>query len=139
MPHYTYQHYDTLFTRKTLIRRGEITQYHVAVYDRFGEYIDTYKSITEAQENTGLSKPTIAAALKSGKQSKGYAFRYVPVDENAAAEIVVPCICYIDGIPFFKQQEIADYCGVSQQAVSGSIQRKSKQIGGREIEWFIAE
>lgn len=126
-----------LFSRQALIRQGIIIRQGVAIYDRNGDLVDKTITIKEASQLTSISENSISTALKSEKMSKDYFFRHYNLTEEPAETIKIDYVCDIDGIHFITQSEVADYCGVSRQAVSGSRQRKSKAINGKEIIWNI--
>ena len=107
----------------------------VAIYDETGSIVTTAKNSVEAAEYGGISATTICRVLKNGKIANGYYYRNYDPHTEPAETIEFDYICEIDGLKFIKQIDIAEYCGVTKQAVSGSVQRKSKQINGYDIIW----
>lgn len=107
----------------------------VAIYDETGSIVTTAKNSVEAAEYGGISATTICRVLKNGKIANGYYYRNYDPHTEPAETIEFDYICEIDGLKFIKQIDIAEYCGVTKQAVSGSVQRKSKQINGYNITW----
>lgn len=107
----------------------------VAIYDETGSIVTTAKNSVEAAEYGGISATTICRVLKNGKIANGYYYRNYDPHTEPAETIEFDYICEIDGLKFIKQIDIAEYCGVTKQAVSGSVQRKSKQINGYNIVW----
>lgn len=134
-PLYYYEQDEQLFSRRTLIRQGLIVQNHYAAYDRSGELEMVAPTITELSSALNISNASISKSVKTGNVSCAYFFRAFPSTEEPADKIDVPWLCEIDGIRFLKQTEVADYCGVSRQAVSQSAKRQSKEINGRNILW----
>lgn len=132
---YYYEKETQLFTRRTLLRRGEIVKQYVAIYDTDGELIDTTKTITDAAKITGVTNLTISKVLKNLKRTSGYYFRYFNSNEEPQQKIDFDYICEIDGIKFINQSEVGDYCQVSRQAVSGSRQRRAAMINGKTVIW----
>ena len=133
-PLYQYEKETWLFG-SDLARQTRSTRKNVEVYDGNGELEATFGTITDAADYTGLCNATISKAISSQKKSGEYFFRYY--DETPEASIEFDWLCEIDGVKFVKQIEVADYCGVSRQAVSGSTARRSKEINGRLVTWNI--
>ena len=94
-------------------------------------------SITDAARKLNVTTTSITKALKSGKLSCSYFFRYMDESDTYPDRIEIPWLAEIDGIRFLKQIEIANYCGVSKQAVSQACKRQSKMINGFEVIWNI--
>lgn len=134
---YYYEKEKYLFSREALIRQGVIKRQGIAVYDNNGDLEDVYPTITEAALALAISTDRISGALKTEKINGGYFFRYYNLDDEAPEMINFDYVCEIDGIKFFKQTDVAEYCGVTRQAVSGSKQRESKSINGKEIIWKL--
>lgn len=124
---------EQLFTREALLRRGEIKRQRIAVYSRDGELEDTFDYIIQAAKYLSGSDNGVSTALQTQKLYKNHLLRWY--EEEPLDEIEVDCLCTIDGQRFFKQTEVAEYCGVSRQAVSAAKMRGSTQIAGREIKW----
>lgn len=104
----------------------------IAIYNRNGELVKVARSIREATSGSFLDGG-IRSALKSGKIYKDHFFRYI--SENPSKNIEVPYLCIIDGLKFMKQIEVAEYCGVTKQAVSTAKQHNASLINGKNIEW----
>lgn len=134
---YYYEKEKQLFTRSALIRRGEYnpTKNGVAVYDRMGELLASYESIKDAVAAEPISDSTMRAAIKSGKAAKYRFYRAWDTLEEPPETIDIDYLCVIDGERFLKQVEVAEYCGVTRQAVSVAKQRGANKIGNKIIEW----
>lgn len=130
---YYYEKDELLFTRRTLMRRGELIKDYVAIYNEDGELEDVAKSCSEAGRKTDISNISVNNAVKTGKICKGYFFRMFPSNTDPAEETEIPYICEIDGHKFLKQIEIAEYCGVTKQAISGSRRRQAAEINGKIV------
>lgn len=135
MPKFYYDPSELLFSRRALIRQGVIVKEHIAAYDGNGDLELTTPTITEMANELDITQSTISSAIKSGKIACGYYFRRFPSNQEPEAKIDVPWLCKIDGIKFARQTYIADYCGVSRQAVSQAVKRQSKEIAGKIILW----
>ena len=134
-PNYYHEAEELLFTRRTLKRNGLLIDNHIAFYTKYGELEGTASTATEVSQLCGVSAASISRGLKTGKLACDYYFRYFPSNEQPPEEIDFEWICEIDGLKFIKQIEIADYCGVTKQAVSQSVKRRAKQINGKIISW----
>ena len=126
---------EELFTRRALLRNGLIEKTAIAIYDYNGELEDVANTITAAAEITSICSASISKALKTNKRTCGHYFQYYPAHTEAPKQIEVPWLAQVDDIKFLKQTEIADYCGVSRQAVSQAAKRESGIINGKEIIW----
>lgn len=104
----------------------------IAIYDRNGNLVKVARSIREIVNEEFLDGG-IRSALKSGKIYKGHFFRYFNIEPSNNIE--VPYLCIIDGLKFMKQIEIAEYCGVTKQAVSSAKSHNATFINGKVIEW----
>lgn len=134
---YYYEKDKLLFSRATLIRRGELkssTSRKIVMYNSFGEKEKEYNTISEAKVDGYLS-PGISKSLKENKFYKDKYFRYYYVNEEIPDEIDVPYVILIDNTPFPTFIAAANYLGVSKQAVQQSSVRKSKKIAGKEVIW----
>ena len=134
---YKYEKETQLFTRTALARRGELDliKKGVAVYSREGQLEAIYNSIKDVAAEDLFSESGVRSALKTEKPYKNHFFRFYILSETPDEEIDIPYLCKIDGLRFLKQTEIADYCGVTRQAVSAAKQHYAKVIGGKNIEW----
>lgn len=133
---YYWEKDEQLFSRAAMIRRGEIVRDNYAVYDTQGDLVFTSLLSKDAAEFCGIAQPTLKKALNDKKNRNGYFIKTFKENESPLDKIEInDYVAIIDGHKFFNQSEIAEYCGVSRQAVSGSKQRKSKNINGHEIEW----
>lgn len=112
---------------------GDDEQY-IAVYDRTGTLVITARSVRALVDKEFLDGG-IRAALKSGKIYKGYFYRYFSSTEIPLKHIEVPYLCIIDGLKFMKQIEVAEYCGVTKQAVSSAKAHGAVLINGKSVEW----
>ncbi len=130
---YYYEPETWLFVKDLRATAGKT----IAVYNANGELEFSAPTMTEASVYSGVSVSSISSVIKSGKRSKGFYFRKYKKDEEPVEQIDFIWICEIDGQKFGKQVEIADYCGVSRQSVSVSVQNKSKEINGRQITWNL--
>jgi len=114
-----------------VVRSMEGKQY-IAIYDRNGKLVKVARSIREVVDGEFLDGG-IRSALKSGKIYKDHFFRYV--GPMLSEYIEVPYLCIIDGLKFMKQIEIAEYCGVTKQAVSSAKSHGATLINGKTVEW----
>lgn len=132
-PIYYYEKDDNLFTRQTLIRRGEIVSrkdYKIAIYNLEGSLEGTAKNVKEI-ENEHYKAAGIRKSLRTNKRYKDKYFRhYISIPEE---EIETEYICIIDEIPFYTYITAAEYLGVTKQAVQQSHKRLSKKINKKEI------
>lgn len=112
---------------------GDDEQY-IAVYDRTGTLVITARSVRALVDKEFLDGG-IRAALKSGKIYKGYFYRYFSSTEIPLKHIEIPYLCIIDGLKFMKQIEVAEYCGVTKQAVSSAKAHGAVLINGKSVEW----
>ena len=135
-PHYLYEKESWLFG-KDIYSKSLTEKRRIAIYDAGGDLEWVAKTISEAAAYSELCNATVSTALKSGKKSGEYFFRYFPAAESPQQTIEFDYIAEIDGVKFVKQIEIADYCGATRQAVSGSYKRLSKEINGRNISWNL--
>ena len=104
----------------------------IAIYNRNGKLVKVAHSIREIVNGEFLDGG-IRSALKTGKIYKDHFFRYIgPI---CFEYIEVPYLCIIDGIKFMKQTEVAEYCGVTKQAVSSANKHGATLINGKVIEW----
>ena len=106
----------------------------IAIYNRYGDLVTVARSIRGAITEEFLDGG-IRAALKSGKIYKDHFFRYYTLYEYPSKNIEVPYLCIIDGLKFMKQTEIAEYCGVTKQAVSTAKAHNAPSINGKIVEW----
>ena len=128
---YYYEPETWLFVKDVRAEMGKT----IAVYNSNGELEFTAPTLTEASEYSGVCISSISAVIKNGKRSKGYYFRKYKKNENPLEQIDFDWLCEIDGQKFAKQVDIANYCNVSRQSVSMSVQNHSKEINGRQINW----
>lgn len=135
MPLFYYVEGEDLFSRRALNRQNGLGKNAVAIYHYNGDLYQTADTISEAAEMLGISFSSVSKALKDNKISCGYYFRYYNSLTTPADQIDVSWLAEVDGVKFLKQTEIADYCGVSRQAVSQAVKRQSKIINGKEIIW----
>ena len=115
------------------MKKTDIEQY-IAIYDRTGTLVVTAGSV-RSLVNGKLLDGGIRAALKSGKIYKDYFFRYYNSNEIPPKEIEVPYLCIIDNYKFMRQTEVAEYCGVTKQAVSSAKAHGATLINGKSVEW----
>ena len=106
----------------------------IAIYNRYGGLVAVARSIRGAITKDFLDGG-IRAALKSGKIYKDHFFRYYNLPEYPPVNIEVPYLCIIDGVKFMKQTEVAEYCGVTKQAVSSAKAHGATLINGKNVEW----
>ena len=131
---YYYEKETWLFTYD-LEKQPRSARKNIAIYDGNGELEQVAKTIMDAAKYVGLYRDSVSRALSKGNKTGEYFFRYY--DEKPDETIEFDWLCEIDGYKFVKQIEVADYCGVSRQAVSGSMARRSNEINGRIIIWNI--
>ena len=106
----------------------------VAIYNRYGGLVMVARDIRGATTKEFLDGG-IRAALKSGKIYKDHFFRYYNLSDYPPKNIEVPYLCIIDGIKFMKQIEVAEYCGVTKQAISTAKRHSATLINGKIVEW----
>lgn len=129
-----YEKETKLFSAGVYRRNGEPRK-RVAIYNEYGVLEHTTATIGEAATYGGSTLPTVTRAIESGKLSKKHFYRFYFDNEEPAETIEFDYLCEIDGVKFVKQIDIAEYCGVTKQAVSGSVKRKSKEINGYQVTW----
>lgn len=108
----------------------------IAIYDSMGNLLNTCTKISEVVSlYPECNDSSLRAALKSGKAYKNKIFKYYKIDQEAPTMIDTPYICEIDGNYFLKQVDVAEYCGVTRQAVSAAKQKKSSTLNGKQVNW----
>jgi len=130
---YYYEKETMLFLRRTLIRQGVIQRQAIAAYDSNGELVDNTVTIKEMSERLDIASASISNALKTEKMTKHHFFRRYNLNDEPLEIIELNYLCEIDGIYFFNQSRVGDYCEVTRQAVSLAKKRKSKKINGKEV------
>lgn len=131
-----YEKDTNLFTRQTLIRRGEIISKkdnQIAMYNLAGVLEKTFLSVSQAENNI-YKASGIRNSLKTNKRYKDKFFRYYIAEPEE--EIDTPFVCIVDEIPFYNLITAAQYLGVTKQAVQQSRARKGKKINGKEVIWY---
>lgn len=123
-----------LFSSATARRKGEYVSKNIAIYDSNGCLIEVVSSAVEASRKTNISNISIGKALKSQKLCRQFFFRYVLSNAEADEMIDIPYLAIVNGIQFQRQREVAEYCDVSQQAVSLAYIKKADVINGYKIE-----
>ena len=136
-PVYYYEKETWLFGKDLMAEKSATPRKNIAIYDANGDLEQVVRTITEAADLTGLCNASVSKALKTGSKCKENFFRFYDNNTKPDDSIEFDWLCEIDGVKFVKQIEVADYCGVSRQAVSGSFSRKSKEINGRQITWNL--
>ena len=106
----------------------------IAIYNRNGNLVKTARNVREVV-NEDFLDGGIRSALKSGKIYKDHFFRYYNLSAYPPKNIEVPYLCIIDGIKFMKQNEVAEYCNVTKQAVSSAKQHNAIYINGKVVKW----
>ena len=143
--YYYYEKEVQLFSRQALQRRAQkgldigpvAGRPGVAMYDRHGDYMDRTETVTEMlKKYPHLAEGGITKSIKEKKIYKDCFFINVPKHETAPETIEIEYLAEIDGVKFVKQVEIANYLGVSRQAVSAALKRGAKSLSGRPIEWY---
>lgn len=131
----THEEEERLFTRRTLIRRGELEQENklYAMYSNSGQLEKVCNTMEEFRP-MGYVPESVMHAITTSKIYRNKFFRMY-INENAAESITFPYLCIIDGQTFFKQEEAGAYLGVSKQAVSAARKRGSTVIAGKQIQW----
>ena len=137
MPLFYWQEEKYWFTRRTLIRRGEISKmdrlYKIAMFDIDGNFERLFDSFTDAANDKYL----IGGIRKSCLDLKRYKDKYFRFYTDDCPEgIDVDPICIIDNISFVVGAEAARYLGVSRQAFSQAKERKAHTIKGKKITWI---
>lgn len=133
---YYYEKDKFLFSRKTLIARGELAaeKRQLAVYNICGELEYVCEDIKSLKDKT-LMPESVRKAIRTGKAYKTKYFRWYPIEESPQEEIEVPFAALIDEIPFPSLSEAARYLKVSRQAVSQAKNRQAKTICDKEVVW----
>lgn len=128
-----------LFTKRTLQKRGELPLYErkfYAMYDIYGHLESTGESLSsfasEVYKTTGIFN-----SIKDERVYKNKFFKsFIETDiQNIPEEIEVPIVGFIDEIPFARLVDMANYLGISRQAVSKARQQKKKYIGKVPVIW----
>lgn len=136
LPNYYWIKDEPLFSKRTLIRRGELTVTLIAIYDRDGLLIGSAKSLSDAAAQCGLTAPSVRKGIKDNSLiKKQFYFREYQSDTEPADEIEVSYVATIDGVHFVSQTDIAEYCGVTRQAVSFAKLHGGKTLGGKIVLW----
>lgn len=132
---------EPLFSKQCLVRNGmHVDVYRYCMYSKEGKLEEVSDSITElSKKYPEYQPPGISISANKLNRHKDKYFRKYTQDQEIPDTIPVDIICYIDGIPFYKQKEIVAYTGASRQTVSVGIKRKSKKIGGKEVCWDLEE
>ena len=108
----------------------------IAIYNRYGDLVGVALSVRGVIANSkDFLDGGIRAALKSGKIYKDHFFHYYNLPEYPPINIEVPYLCIIDGVKFMKQIEVAEYCGVTKQAVSTAKAHGAPSINGKIVKW----
>lgn len=131
---YYYEKETKLFTRATLLRRGELTKPKIVMFNSHGIYENTFDKTAEIVA-LGYGNAGICKSIKDGKPYKSKFFKKYYKEDDIPEEIEVPYICIIDEIPFISYTEAAEYLGCSKQAVQQSHHRNSKKVMEKEIIW----
>lgn len=56
----------------------------VEQYDADGRLLNTFRNMTQAEKNLGLSRGSICEAIRDGRQAGGYTFKLVTDSEEAS-------------------------------------------------------
>lgn len=137
---YYWEKEQRLFTRTTLVRRGELEALQprrkVAVYNAGGYLEATYDHVKNINIE-GIKENGVRKALISDmKPYKNKYFVYFPWDEEPMDELEdIPYLCVIDEIPFRSFAEAGRYLGCSRQAIHQAKNRGQKIIKGVEVYW----
>lgn len=119
--YYYYEKDKLLFTRKTLRRRGELNEEKLkpqyAQYDVYGHLEKTGTTIASFVTDS-LNAKSLGTAFKEKRFYKNKYFTTYAPGEDIPEEIEVPIIAIIEEIPFPRVQDVANYLGISRQAVS---------------------
>lgn len=136
IPIFYYEKEKFLFTKKTLIRRGDLQgdRRNIIMYDDAGKFEKIYASMKEIKAD-GYAQTYVKKALENLVMYKHKYFVYMEIGEDYSEEIDIPFVCIVDEIPFSTLIDAAAYLGVSKQAVQQSRAREGKKISGKEIIW----
>jgi hypothetical protein len=142
---YYYEKDEQLFSRQALQRRAmkeegiereKVFRPYVAVYDRHGDFVDWAETITDLCRNyPEFVVGGVSTAIKNNKIYKNHFFINYSKFSEPPETIEIDYIAEIDGVKFIKQVEIANYLGISRQAVSAAYKRKAETLGGRDVKW----
>lgn len=136
-PDYYYDPNEMAFSKRTMLRKGLIEKEPkklVVRYSISGEFEKTYKNFSAVTED-GYSNARASAAVQQNKIYKDKYWRLCPEDEEPEMTIEVPYICIIDGIKYYKSNELIEEFGISRQAVQQAKTKKQKALCGHPVEW----
>lgn len=142
---YYYEKDEQLFSRQALQRRAmkeegiereKVFRPYVAVYDRHGDFVDCAETITDlCRKYPEFAVGGVSTAIKNNKIYKNHFFINYSKFSEPPETIEIDYIAEIDGVKFIKQVEIANYLGISRQAVSAAYKRRAETLGGRNVKW----
>lgn len=142
---YYYEKDEQLFSRQALQRRAmkeegvereKVFRPYVAVYDRHGDFVDCAETITDlCRKYPEFVVGGVSTATKNNKIYKNHFFINYSKFSEPPETIEIDYIAEIDGVKFIKQVEIANYLGISRQAVSAAYKRRAETLGGRDVKW----
>ena len=115
-PNYYYDPNEMAFSKRTMLRKGLIEKEPkklVVRYSISGEFEKTYKNFSAVIED-GYSNARASAAVQQNKIYKDKYWRLCLEDEEPEMTIEVPYICIIDGIKYYKSNELIEEFGISR-------------------------
>lgn len=138
-----YNEDEKLFTRRTLIKRGELEKKDILFYEhckiaRYSEggYLEkAYDGLTECCKD-GFKREGVQKAIRQNRMYLKKYFKMYQEDEEIEENLDVPIFGIIDGIPFSVFADAGKYLGVSRQAVAQAKNRKASQIAGKDVIWY---
>ena len=136
-PDYYYDPNEMAFSKRTMLRKGLIEKEPkklVVRYSISGEFEKTYKNFSAVTED-GYSNARASAAVQQNKIYKDKYWRLCPEDEEPEMTIEVPYICIIDGIKYYKSNELIEEFGISRQAIQQAKAKKQKALCGHPVIW----
>ena len=136
-PDYYYDPNEMAFSKRTMLRKGLIEKEPkklVVRYSISGEFEKTYKNFSAVTED-GYSNARASAAVQQNKMYKDKYWRLCQEDEEPEMTIEVPYICIIDGIKYYKSNELIEEFGISRQAIQQAKAKKQKALCGHPVIW----
>lgn len=135
-PKYVYEPCEMMFSKRTLIRRGEYEEpkFSYAVYDKCGKLMSVYDDVKKIRID-GYTESGIRESIRKGSAYKWLRFRKFAEGEIVPEKIDSLRIAVIDGTDFYTVLEIAEHCGVSCQYASYAQKKGVPQIRQKAVDW----
>lgn len=137
-PKYVYEPCEMLFSKRTLVRRGEYSEpkFRYAAYDRDGALV-TVADDLEKIAMDGFSLSGMRESVRKLGTYKWMRFRKFGDGEEVPERIGSLCIAEADGKRFYTASELAKHLGVSVQYVSKAQKAALPQIRQARVRWVF--